>query len=133
MMYEAYIKETADNCMSVLAECSKEELSDLDHLKKLLWDDNRVTGVYSETGRCTSLKTDAKEYIKDIIFDKKFLDDVKRGGMNMQLVMAQGPEAIDIAARTLALTHISIPELARKELARREDREKQYKKSAVRV
>ena len=39
--------------------------------------------------------------------------------MNMQNVMINGPEAIDITARCLALKHISILDLIKREQERR--------------
>lgn len=44
--------------------------------------------------------------------------------MDMQKVMAHGPEAIDIAARCLALKHISILELVEKEQQKRLEKQR---------
>ena len=45
MTYENYIEETTNNCMSVLADCSSGQLLDVEYIRKILWEDDRVTGV----------------------------------------------------------------------------------------
>ena len=44
--------------------------------------------------------------------------------MNMQEVMAYGPEAVDIVIRCLALNHINIVQLAEEEHERRMEKER---------
>ena len=123
MTYDEYIEATKENCMTVLADCDIEELENIEYLRKILWEDDRVTGVYS--GYCTSANGAAAENIKEVLFDPDFLRDLNARGMNMQNVMFNGPDAIDIAARCLALKHISILDLVKREQERlRLEREK---------
>lgn len=131
MTYEKYIEETTNNCMSVLADCSAGELLDVEHLRTLLWEDDRVTGVIS--GYCTSVNGTAAENIKDVLFDEQFLADFNEREMNMQEVMAYGAEAIDVVARCLALKHISILELVEREQRRRIEKERQARRNSARV
>lgn len=131
MTYEQYIEETTNNCMSVLADCSAGELLDVEHLRTLLWEDDRVTGVIS--GYCTSVNGTAAENIKDVLFDEQFLADFNEREMNMQEVMAYGAEAIDVVARCLALKHISILELVEREQRRRIEKERQARRNSARV
>ena len=131
MTYEEYIAETKENCQKVLADCSIGELEDIERLRKLLWEDDRVTGVIS--GFCTSVNGDAAENIKDVLFDEDFLADFNERKMNMQEVMAYGAEAIDVVARCLALKHISILELVEQEQKRRIERNRQARKNSMRV
>ncbi len=131
MTYENYIEETTNNCMSVLADCSAGELLDVEHLRTLLWEDDRVTGVIS--GYCSSVNGTAAENIKDVLFDEKFLADFNEREMNMQEVMAYGAEAIDVVARCLALKHISILELVEREQRRRIEKERQARRNSARV
>lgn len=130
MTYRDYIKETYNNCKSVLSECSAGELLDLEHIKRLLWGDDRVTGV--NNGKCTSVTAPAEESIKDLLFDSEFLKDFNAQGLNMQRIMSQGPEAIDVTARCLALSHINVVELVEKERERRVDLDRQ-KRTAIRM
>ena len=123
MTYEQYIEETKANCAKVLSNCSAGELLDVEHLRRLLWEDDRVTGVIS--GFCTSVNGNAAENIKDVLFDEDFLADFNERKMNMQEVMAYGAEAIDVVARCLALKHISILELVEQEQKRRIERNRQ--------
>ena len=120
MTYAEYKKDTFDNCMKVLEDCGDSELVMLDHLKRLLYEDDNVTGVMS--GRCSYANSTVLSNINEILFDEEFLADFNKHGLNMQTVMAYGAEAIDVAARCLALSHISVRELATKEAQRREDR-----------
>ena len=131
MTYEQYIEETKANCAKVLSNCSAGELLDVEHLRRLLWEDDRVTGVIS--GFCTSVNGDAAENIKDVLFDEDFLADFNERKMNMQEVMAYGAEAIDVVARCLALKHISILELVEQEQKRRIERNRQARKNSMRV
>ena len=131
MTYEQYIEETNANCMKVLSDCSAGELLDLEHLRKILWEDDRVTGVMS--GYCTSVNGDASENIEDVLFDENFLADFNEREMNMQEGMAYGAEAIDVVARCLALKHISILELVEREQRRRIEKERQARRNSARV
>ena len=131
MTYENYIEETTNNCMSVLADCSSGQLLDVEYIRKILWEDDRVTGVYS--GFCTSANDAAAENVKDFLFDEKFLRDFNERGMDMQEVMAYGPEAIDVVARCLALKHISIKKLVEQERQRRIKRQRESRTNSVRV
>jgi hypothetical protein len=132
MTYDEYIAETKENCKSVLADCSFGELEDIERLRKLLWEDDRVTGVIS--GFCTSTKGNAQDLIKDVIFDDRFLEDFNKHELNMQSVMAYGPEAIDVVIRCLSLKYISIVELAEKERVKRSQKDKEARRySAVRI
>ena len=108
MTYDEYIAETKENCKKVLADCTNRQLENIEYLRRILWEDDKVTGVIS--GVCSSLKG-------------KFLADVNSVGLDMQNVMAYGPEAIDVVARCLALKHISINELVEEEREKRLRRE----------
>lgn len=131
MTYEQYIEETNANCMKVLSDCSAGELLDLEHLRKILWEDDRVTGVMS--GYCTSVNGDASENIEDVLFDENFLADFNEREMNMQEVMAYGADAVDVVARCLALKHISILELVENEQKRRIEKSRQMRRNSARV
>ena len=104
---------------------------EVEHLRTLLWEDDRVTGVIS--GYCTSVNGTAAENIKDVLFDEQFLADFNERGMNMQEIMAYGAEAIDVVARCLALKHISILQLVEKEQRRRIERDRQKRNNSVRA
>ena len=131
MTYEQYIEETTENCKKVLMDCATGELLDVEHMRKRLWEDDRVTGVYS--GACTSVQGSAADNIKDVLFDEQFLADFNERGMNMQEIMAYGAEAIDVVARCLALKHISILQLVEKEQRRRIERDRQKRNNSVRA
>ncbi len=131
MTYEQYIEETTENCKKVLMDCATGELLDVEHMRKRLWEDDRVTGVYS--GHCTSVQGSAADNIKDVLFDEKFLRDFNERGMDMQEVMAYGAEAIDVVARCLALKHISMLELLEQEHQRRIRRRREARNNSVRA
>lgn len=131
MTYAQYIEETNANCAKVLSNCSAGELLDVEYLRKILWEDDRVTGVIS--GYCTSVDGDVNENIKEVLFDEDFLADFNERKMDMQAVMAYGADAIDVVARCLALKHISILELVEKEQQRRIERDRQARRASVRA
>ncbi len=131
MTYDEYIEETTENCRKVISNCSAGQLLATEYLRSILWEDDSITGVMS--GYCTSLNGSAAEKIKDVLFDEKFLRDFNERGMNMQEVMAYGPEAIDVVARCLALKHISILELVEEEQERRRARQRAEYRDSARV
>ena len=131
MTYDEYIEETTCNCSRVLMDCSAGQLLDIEYVRNILWEDDRVTGVYS--GHCTSVQGTAAENIKDVLFDEKFLRDFNERGMDMQEVMAYGPEAIDVVARCLALKHISILKLIEQEQQRRRRKQREARQNSIRI
>ena len=131
MTYDEYIAATKKNCMMVLEDCDNEELENIEHLRRILWEDDKVTGVIG--GYCTSTEGNAAENIKGTLFNKEFLKDFNEHNLNMQTIMAYGPEAVDVVIRCLCLKHISILELVEKERQRRIKREKEAHTNAVRA
>lgn len=131
MTYDEYIAETTKNCMKALADRTNRELENIELIRRILWQEDRVTGVIN--GICSSMKGKAAENIKGVLFNNLFLKDFNEVGLNMQNVMAYGPEAIDVVARCLALKHININKLIEEERERRRRRESESKKCSVRV
>jgi len=131
MTYDEYIAETTNNCMKALADRTNRELENIELIRKILWQEDRVTGVIN--GICSSMKGKAAENIKGVLFNNLFLKDFNEVGLNMQNVMAYGPEAIDVVARCLALKHININKLIEEERERRRRREADSRKCANRV
>ena len=131
MTYDEYIAETTKNCMKVLADRTNRELENIELIRKILWQEDRVTGVIN--GVCSSMKGKAAENIKGVLFNDLFLKDFNEVGLNMQNVMAYGPEAIDVVARCLALKHININKLIEEERERRRRREADSRKCSTRV
>lgn len=121
MTYDEYIAETIENCKKILADCTNRQLENIEYLRRILWEDDKVTGVIS--GVCSSMKGEASENIKGVLFNSKFLADFNSVGLDMQTVMAYGPEAIDVVARCLALKHVSINKLVEEEREKRLRRE----------
>ena len=99
MTYEQYIKETTGNCMKVLRDCSSSELSDLEHLRRILWEDDRVTGVIS--GFCTSMNGIAEDNIKDILFDEKFLEDFNETELDLETVPDTEEKKLELNTKNL--------------------------------
>ena len=132
MTYTDYINETRENCLKVLSELSDSDIQNTEKTVRFLATDDRVTGVYSE--HCTSMKGNAEDNIKDVIFDEEFLNDFNGNKMDMQDTMAHGPEAVDAIVRYLAIKHISIIELIEQEKAKRRlKREKTARDNSVRT
>ena len=131
MTYDEYIAETTKNCMKALADRTNRELENIELIRKILWQEDRVTGVIN--GICSSMKGKAAENIKGVLFNNLFLKDFNEVGLNMQNVMAYGPEAIDVVARCLALKHININKLIEEERERRRRREADSRKCSTRA
>ncbi len=131
MTYDEYIAETTKNCMKALADRTNRELENIELIRRILWQEDRVTGVIN--GICSSMKGKAAENIKGVLFNNLFLKDFNEVGLNMQNVMAYGPEAIDVVARCLALKHININKLIEEERERRRRREAESRKYSTRV
>ena len=131
MTYDEYIAETTKNCMKALADRTNRELENIELIRRILWQEDRVTGVIN--GICSSMKGKAAENIKGVLFNNLFLKDFNEVGLNMQNVMAYGPEAIDVVARCLALKHININKLIEEERERRRRREADSRQCSARA
>ena len=51
MTYREYIKATYDNCKKALSDCTMDQLSDLEKVKRILWEDDRVTEHAARDGK----------------------------------------------------------------------------------
>ena len=131
MTYDEYIAETTKNCMKALADRTNRELENIELIRRILWQEDRVTGVIN--GICSSMKGKAAENIKGVLFNNLFLKDFNEVGLNMQNVMAYGPVAIDVVARCLALKHININKLIEEERERRRRREADSRQCSARA
>lgn len=127
MTFDQYIEDTRKNIRLAMKDCSTEELYSVDHLRRMFWEDDSVTGVAS--GHCTAAGASAADLIKDVLFDDKFLAEVNRNGFNMQSIMADGPDMVDVAARCIALSVINLTELANEEIEERQRQKAEKKRS----
>ena len=131
MTYREYIKATYDNCKKALSDCTMDQLSDLEKVKRILWEDDRVTGAVS--GRCASVDDETLTRFEEVLFDSEFIKDFNAYDLNMQRVMANGVTAVDVAARCLALSHVNVQELAQKEYERRIEKNCDVKRISSRL
>ena len=117
MTYPEYKYATIHNCMSVLSECSYDELFDLEHIKRLLWGDDRVTGVFS--GCCSSTTEGITAHIDEVLYDDSFLRDAHICGIDHYVMMNASVLLIDVTVRCICLLQINILELVNMEIHRR--------------
>ncbi len=117
MTYSEYKKDTLLNCMTVLSECSYNELFELEHVKRLLWEDDRVTGVFS--GHCTSSNEDIIRQIDSVLFDQSFICDAIECDLSLWITMNSSPDMIDVTIRCVCLLQFNIFELVSWEIQRR--------------
>lgn len=66
-----------------------------------LWTNDSVTGNGSGSYYFNAYK--AKQAVSDIIWDVEFKDMCDEWGMNVENLMAKGPEAVDVSIRCYAL------------------------------
>ena len=68
-----------------------------------LWTDDGVTG--NGSGSYTMCRDTAAEYAGEVLFDPDFVEECECMCIDMGNLLAEGPEAVDVTARCLALEH----------------------------
>jgi len=116
MTFDEYIDVTKENVRLALKNYSRKELEG-DRMQYFLSLDGSVTGA--SLGRCLKATKNDYEYLTQVIFDSDFLLDVQKFKVDMTVIFDNGPECIDVLARSLALTHIDTKAMIAEELAHR--------------
>lgn len=119
MTFQDYVRETEENVRTALKDYQISSLSDLWNVYDELWIDDSVTGNGSGSYTFNSYK--AEENVKDLFFDEDFLDGLKEFGVELGELLNDGPEALDVTARCVALGRVDIDKLCKEELARRRE------------
>lgn len=72
-----------------------------DEVRDELWTDDAVTG--NGSGSYTFCRDTAAEYAGEVLFDEDFIAECTSAGIDLGRLLADGPEAVDVTARCLAL------------------------------
>lgn len=113
MTFDEYIDVTKENVRLALKNYSRKELEG-DRMQYFLSLDGSVTGA--SLGRCLKATQHDYEYLTQVIFDSDFLVDVQKYKIDMTVIFDNGPECIDVLARSLALAHIDTKTMIEEEL-----------------
>ena len=116
MTFDEYIDVTKENVRLALKNYSRKELEG-DRMQYFLSLDGSVTGA--SVGRCLKATEHDYEYISQVVFDSDFLVDVQKYDIDMTVIFDNGPECIDVLARSLALAHIDTKTMIEEELEHR--------------
>lgn len=116
MTFDEYIDVTKENVRLALKNYSRKELEG-DRMQYFLSLDGSVTGA--SLGRCLKATKHDYEYLTQVIFDSDFLLDVQKFKVDMTVIFDNGPECIDVLARSLAITHIDTKAMIAEEIAHR--------------
>lgn len=116
MTFDEYIDVTKENVRLALKNYSRKELEG-DRMQYFLSLDGSVTGA--SLGRCLKATKHDYEYLTQVIFDSDFLVDVQKYDIDMTVIFDNGPECIDVLARSLALAHIDTKTMIEEELEHR--------------
>jgi len=116
MTFDEYIDVTKENVRLALKNYSRKELEG-DRMQYFLSLDGSVTGA--SLGRCLKATKHDYEYLTQVIFDSDFLVDVQKYEIDMTVIFDNGPECIDVLARSLALAHIDTKTMIEEELEHR--------------
>ena len=102
MDFEDYIAQTLDDGKKFIDE-NYEQYDDFQELFDDIENDDSVTGNMSGSYTFNSYK--AKKNVADIIWDNEFADELCEVGTSLDEIMKQGPEAVDVWARYLAVNY----------------------------
>ena len=109
MDFNDYIEETRTNARAAIVELlTYDHNMDHDDIYDSLFTDDSVTG--NGSGSFTFNTYKAQENVADLIWDDDFIDVLHEYGYE-SVPVEQGPEALDVIARCLALSYVDIDEL----------------------
>lgn len=101
MLFTDYIDEVADDAREVIANGEYDWCEDLEQVVDELWTDDSVTGNGSGSYYFDAEK--ARQATRDLIWDSDFLEELEGLGWSLAEALKDGPEALDVTARCLAL------------------------------
>ena len=109
MDFRDYIDAVAEDAKQVinwgqydhLIEGAEDVDETTDDVIDSLWTDDAVTG--NGSGSYTFCRDTAAEYAAEVLFDDEFVDECKGACIDLGGLLADGPEAVDVTARCLAL------------------------------
>jgi len=119
MTFQDYVAETEENVREALREYQRRDLDEPEKIFDELWTDDAVTG--NGSGSYTFNAYKAQSNVSDLIFDGEFLRDLKEIGIDPGALLKEGPEAVDVTARCLALGRVDIDRLCESERERRDE------------
>lgn len=109
MNFRDYIEAVAEDAVRLIDwgeyDYLIEDAGDMDDLiddvMGDLWTDDGVTG--NGSGSYTMCAATAAEYAGEVLFDEDFIAECNDACIDLGRLLADGPEAVDVTARCLAL------------------------------
>ena len=109
MTFKDYIDAVTDDARKViewgeydhLIEGATDATEVTDDIMDELWIDDAVTG--NGSGSYTMCRDTAAEYAGEVIIDDDFIAECEGACVDLGRMLADGPEAVDVTARCLAL------------------------------
>ena len=109
MKFRDYIDAVTEDARQViewgrydyLIEGAEDANETTDMLMDELWIDDSVTG--NGSGSYTMCAATAAEYAGEVLFDEDFIAECNDACIDLGRLLADGPEAVDVTARCLAL------------------------------
>lgn len=102
MTFNDYIEEVRADGLAWIEEVYR----DYDNFYDLhddMWTEDSITG--NGSGSYTFNYLVARQNVAELIWDDDFLSELREMDMNLADLMEQGPEAVDVVARCLALAY----------------------------
>ena len=103
MTWDEYIEQVTSDAEDVISWGEYDDCKDLEEVEERLFVDDAVTGHGSGSYYCNSYK--ASQAVAELVFDDDFTSELRGIGYDLGEAVEQGPEALDVIARCLALPY----------------------------
>lgn len=101
MTFDDYILQVTDDALEAIAAGEYDYCSDIDDVLDDMWVDDSITG--NGSGSYTFNAYRAAENTAGLVWDDAFLQELESMCIDLASLLHDGPEALDVTARCLAL------------------------------
>lgn len=101
MLFEDYKRDVLADATRAIEYGDYDYCTTFEGVYDEMFIDDSITG--NGSGSYTFCTYTARENVKDLIWDEDFLDRLHEYDMTLESIMKDGPEAIDVIARCIAL------------------------------
>jgi hypothetical protein len=104
MTFDDYIAQVTDDALEAVAAGEYDYCSDIDDVLENMWVDDSITG--NGSGSYTFNACRAAENTAGLVWDDAFLQELEGMCIDFTSLLKDGPEALDVTARCLALAFV---------------------------
>lgn len=104
MTFNDYIEAVRTDAVEAVNQGDYDYCADVEEALDEMWCDDSITG--NGSGSYTFNAQQAAKNTADLIWDDDFLEELEGMGIDLANILRDGPEALDVTARCLALAFV---------------------------